>query len=746
MRPAHQTIESQYGNSMLASIVALVAVSPQKFPLTVESIMRGYSLVGHSPRNLKWSPDGKQLTFSWAKAEGSAEPVYRQYLVNLDGAGLKFGDDKAWPAKPKTATPDKELYVSGGDFYVRTPGGTPKKLMSAMGVDYGASLALKGEAVVFLKEGNLFRLNVADGVTTELLPASELPASSTELSPNQATLAKEQAELFKDIPESPAASGEPSKPKRRRREGNFTISPSGDYAVIDEVETPVGVRTAEVPNYISASGYTEMIPTYDKVGDRQPQNRIILVDIKSGKKTEFTTPRRGSIGRVVWSPDKKRAVAWSYSEDNKDGWLLGFDSETQKVTQLWDEHDSAWTQGPGWKVLGWLPDSSRVYFESERTGFAHLMTIDPSGLSPKTLTSGRFEVSEARVDADRKRFLIISSAGSPYKRHVDELPCDGGPIHKLADLSADDNATFEVAPNGKDIAVVKSATNRPPELFINNIQVTKSPTDEWFAGPWTDPPIVMIPARDGAKVPARLYKPKTWKPGGPAVLFVHGAGYLQNVFNGWSYYYREFMFNHLLMDHGYAVLDMDYRGSAGYGAAWRTAIYRHMGGKDLDDQVDGVHWLEKTLGIDKKRVGIYGGSYGGFITLMAMFTQPGVFQAGAALRPVSDWANYNHGYTSDILNLPQNDKEAYRRSSPIYFANGLKGSLLICHGMVDTNVHFQDTVRLVERLIELRKRNWEVAPYPIEDHGFTMPSSWIDEYSRILALFDRVIGPGYRKR
>ena len=103
---------------------------------------------------------------------------------------------------------------------------------------------------------------------------------------------------------------------------------------------------------------------------------------------------------------------------------------------------------------------------------------------------------------------------------------------------------------------------------------------------------------------------------------------------------------------------------------------------------------------------------------MAMFTTPDVFAAGAALRPVTDWAHYNHGYTSNILNVPQNDAEAYRKSSPIYFAEGLKGALLICHGMVDTNVLFQDSVRLAQRLIELRKENWELAPYPVENHGF----------------------------
>src|SRR6186713_3740266 len=199
------------------------------------------------------------------------------------------------------------------------------------------------------------------------------------------------------------------------------------------------------------------------------------------------------------------------------------------------------------------------------------------------------------------------------------------------------------------------------------------------------------------------------------------------------------MFHNLLADNGYTVLYIDYRASAGYGRDWRTGIYQFMGGKDLTDNVDGAAYLVKEHGVDPKRIGIYGGSYGGFITLMGLFTTPDVFAAGAALRPVTDWAHYNHGYTSNILNTPALDPEAYKKSSPIYFAEGLKNRLLILHGMVDVNVHFQDAVRLTQRLIELGKNNWELASYPMEDHGFVEPSSWTDEYKRIFKLFENVL-------
>ena len=164
-------------------------------------------------------------------------------------------------------------------------------------------------------------------------------------------------------------------------------------------------------------------------------------------------------------------------------------------------------------------------------------------------------------------------------------------------------------------------------------KVTDSPAPEFKTYNWIKPEIVMVTARDGAKVPARIYRPAGVPSNRAAVIFVHGAGYLQNVHKWWSQYSREYLFHHLLAARGYTVLDMDYRASAGHGRAWRTAIYRHMGGKDLDDQIDGARWLVKEAGVDSAKIGIYGGSYGGFITLMALFTQPDVFAAGAALRP-----------------------------------------------------------------------------------------------------------------
>ena len=452
--------------------------------------------------------------------------------------------------------------------------------------------------------------------------------------------------------------------------------------------------------------------------------------------------------QVQWSEDGKRAAMLARSADNKDRWVMLLDAATARTRVLAHEHDDAWTNGPGAFTLGWLPDNRSVYFQSEASGFAHLYTVGTDEAArPAQLTSGRFEVSDVRLSEDKTRFLFTSSEGSPFERHLYTMGTNGGARTRLTTMPG--NNAAEVSPDETIFALVRSYSNKPPELYLqpanapatNAKQITTSPIPEWSAHAWIEPQIVTFKARDGADVPARLYKPAAGKGNGAAVIFVHGAGYLQNVHKWWSTYYREYMFHHLLMERGYTVLDIDYRGSAGYGRDWRTGISRFMGGKDLTDHIDGAQYLTRTHGIDAKRMGIYGGSYGGFITFMAMFTTPDVFAAGAALRPVTDWGHYNHPYTSNILNLPQTDREAYERSSPINHAAGLKGALLICHGMVDTNVHFQDSVRLAQRLIELRKENWELAVYPVEDHAFERPDSWADEYKRILKLFETNLQP-----
>ncbi|HEX5069653.1 MAG TPA: S9 family peptidase, partial [Vicinamibacterales bacterium] len=560
------------------------------------------------------------------------------------------------------------------------------------------------------------------------------------------------------------------------RQNVLDLQLSGDekYVWVSVNERPEGTpRGQDVPNYVTSSAYPEMIPGRANVGDVQGRRLLAAVEVGTNHAVWADASAFAGVERKAKpaDPDEPRALNWTAPDvsedgayaivairslDNKDRWFATVDPATGKASIVDWLHDDAWireqnvgaTAGLGGGAgIAWLPDNKRFLFLSEKTGYLQLYSVDMSAAKPaaRALTSGSWEVTDARLSNDRRTVFLTTNEVHPGERQFYTMSVDGGPRTRITTMTGSNEAT--VSPDEKSLAILYSYSNKPPELYTMPLQagatatqVTVSPSEEWRAFKWIDPKVITYKARDGAAVYARLYTPEMIgakrDPKKPAVIFVHGAGYLQNAHKYWSTYFREYMFNNLLASRGYVVLDPDYRASSGYGRDWRTAIYQHMGGKDLEDVVDGARFLVETEKVDPRRIGVYGGSYGGFITLMAMFTTPDVFAAGAALRPVTDWAHYNHGYTSNILNVPQNDPEAYKRSSPIYFADGLKGHLLILHGMVDTNVFFQDSVRLVQRLIELRKENWEIAPYPVENHGFTEETSWADEYKRILKLFE----------
>jgi dipeptidyl aminopeptidase/acylaminoacyl peptidase len=445
-------------------------------------------------------------------------------------------------------------------------------------------------------------------------------------------------------------------------------------------------------------------------------------------------------GGVVWSADAAALGIELFSIDHKDRWLATVDLANYSLVPQHRLTDAAWIES--FNDFGWLNDNKTLWFQSEESGYGHLYTKAPNDAS-RPLTSGRFEVSSPLLSEDGRWFYVLCNAAAPYSYDVYRVPSGGGALQRLTQLQGVEKASLDRS--GRRLLLTHSTPYMRSQIAVTNAdgagmprELTDTRTADYKAMSWIQPEIVQIPSTHfGGTIYAKVYRDPGSKVSAkrPGVLFVHGAGYLQDVHLRFSYYFREQMFNNLLAHLGYVVLDLDYRASAGYGRDWRTAIYRQMGHPELEDMLDGKKWLTEQAGVDPKRVGVYGGSYGGFMTLMALFRAPGEFAAGAALRPVTDWMQYDHDYTAGILNEPQVDPIAYARSSPIEFAAGLQDALLICHGVIDDNVLFEDSMRLYERLIELHKDNFTMSPYPLDRHGFTNADSWLDEYKRIYRLF-----------
>jgi dipeptidyl aminopeptidase/acylaminoacyl peptidase len=754
------------------------AASGSDFPLSIESIMRAEESVGLPPTGLRWSDDSQWLHFEWQPGGLAWDAGRSLYRVRADGSELtQLSEEDENGLEPVLAEGDissnrRWRVTSASDdlWLIDRRTMEVRRLTHTEDAEDQPLFSDDDSAILFRRENDVYRLTLASGALQQLTRIESGPEDEDEEAEGQrAFLESQQLDLFEHVRREEARrargdslretreAAEPAVVRIEREESVQSLTPtrSGTYVLVRAATEATEAQRTVVPDWVTEDGYTRDIAGRTKVGDAQGASRVGIIETATGEvewidvvpgDEEGDLPAR--IFSAGWNDAGTLAFLFAVSSDDENRWIWTVDAATGERTLLDHLHDDEWVAGPCFGCVGFLPDSDRLWFVSEETGWAHLYAVDADGSNRRALTSGEWEVLSVEITEDRSRFLLRTNEGSPFDEHTFWMDFDGSGRRAIGE--GDGRFVATPSPDGRTAAVVHDVANRPPELFLTDLErpvelrrVTTSPTPEWLSFGWVRPEIVRFEAEDGALVPARIYRPADVgaEPNGAGVIFVHGSGYLHNVHNYWSSYYREYQFNHFLAANGYTVLDIDYRGSAGYGAEWRTAIHRWMGGKDLSDQVDGARWLVAREGVDPARVGLYGGSYGGFITLMGLFTAGDTFKAGAALRSVTDWAHYNHGYTGRILNLPHEDEEAFRRSSPIYFAEGLRPDqhLLMLHGMVDTNVHFSDVVRLAQRLIELGKENWELAVYPVEDHGFVEPTSWTDEYRRIFELFERTL-------
>ncbi|RUO36414.1 prolyl oligopeptidase family serine peptidase [Aliidiomarina sanyensis] len=586
--------------------------------------------------------------------------------------------------------------------------------------------------------------------------------------------------------ENPSVAPAPIFLGRNKQIAEVSLSPAGDRMVV-AVQDPQTWRgdSDVMPRYVTETGRIENQDVRRRVADAKPvHHTLYLIDLNSGEKTELSyetlpgwdedvlksvreenyaargetyvserKPRAINVmqrwsapeGNIVWNDDGSAVAIMLRAWDNKDRWIATIDLERGRLQNQDRLHDYAWINRD-FNAFNWLPNSNKIWFLSEGSNYSHIYVRDLDAQSTRAVTSGRYLVDHVTLNQAGDTFYFQANKEHPGIFEIYRVPVAGGDVERLTYLEG--ITQYRLSPDESQLLLTHSSALLPPELYVQDnranasvTRLTETVSDEFLALPWPEPELIGVPSSHVEDpIWSRVYVPDDFDPdraeGYPAVVFIHGAGYLQNAHAGWSQYFREFMFHSKLTQQGYVVLDLDFRGSAGYGRDWRTAVYRQMGTPEVEDLVDVVAWMGEHRNVDVERVGTYGGSYGGFLTFMALFKEPGLFKAGAALRPVTDWAHYNTGYTSNILNLPQDDMIAYRRSSPIYFAEGLEDALLISAPMVDANVFFQDSVRLVQRLIELEKENFETAIFPVEDHGFVEPSSWLDQYRRIYKLFE----------
>ncbi len=784
-------------NNLATALLLICVVQMQSFAqapandsLSVRDIMSEPSIAGMRAEGEKLSPDGKWVAYLWSAASKEPRDLY---LVSTSGDvpilieravdtpdearpdqkesnETNRTDDKAearaaqrnsaQEARERSVTsidwsPDSRriLFSKRGDLYIRNiddPKAVSRRLTRTIAVEGDARWLADSRRVLYRSSGNLFVVDVDQTSIVQLTREGGGAAVRRDDDPTS----QQNNTISSSTTNISVSAAQPS-------DDGQLIS----YIVSDNTKQ----RALVVPNYI---GEFVTAPTFRR-GWSMQRVQIVKSDGSSSIALVAKLPEQDGVGyirSVRWTPDSKALIVDRIDRDTKRRQIYLVNAMDGASKLIDEEKDAKWI-APLSRIVEVSPKGDRLLFASERGGYNHLFMIalpvadkqKPASNIPlvRQLTVGEWEVNWAKWLPTDDRIIYSSTEGSTSERHFYILNLQTNKSVRMEHrpgMDVDPQLAKSYAADGSLTWLYEhSEWNMPSDLFSMSVfvqapkpfsipiikRLTNTVPSRFSQIKWTQPTFVEFRAKDGKLVKARVYSPRRSDVSTkyPAVVFVHGAGYLQNVINGWNNYYREAMFNHILVQQGYVVLDIDYRGSAGYGRDWRTDVHDFLGGTDFQDHLDGIDFIIKNYAVDPARVGMYGGSYGGFMAEMAVMRAPEKVACAAALRPVADWKNYYASspvYTTERLGFPDKNAEAYKRSSPITYASQLRSPLLILHGMVDDNVHFQDSAQLIEKLIELGKTEYfETMFYPTENHGFVKPESWTDEYERILRFFNR---------
>lgn len=668
--------------------------------LQLKTIFEEPFLAGVRPNPLRFSPDGQHFYFSWN--DSSYASKMGTYRVDLEGRNVEAVSND--PLLRSVASPDnaKIAYTQRNDLIVASLDGSDERtVFSGTSPVRNTTWSAGSDKIAFVYGNDVWVANLTDGRVSQLTNLDD---------------------------------GEPSYSIRHwaHNDGKLVLfqNDTSDYR---EVFFP-----RYVPEFVEPGG------------SRRGQPNITV--------TVFDIEKRS--GKVVLEGDyyllnsdvsvNGRFLAADYTDHPmKMRRIVQYDMEDDSSRLLHSETTEGWIYSPMLN-LNYAPEGDVLMFTSEDNGWGHIYTVRADGSRLSRLTSGNYEVVWVQwIDANN--LVFASTERDSGLRDLYTVNANTFAVNRLTRTDAY-RLNFRLSPDKRFVTYSRTFWNQPSDIYIldirrprNEVRLTNSIPERFELIEWQTPQYIHFTSRDEeTSLTMDVLKPHDFDPGNkyPVVVFVHGAGSLQNVFQGWSTsYHREYMFHQYLNKHGYVVVEVDYRHSTGYGRKFREDVTNWMGKYELEDIIDGLEYLNRQYGyLDMEHVGVYGGSYGGFMALYALSNAPEYFAAGAALRAVTNWVNYFHanpGYTRPRLGDPVEDKEHYDRSSPITYADSLSRPAIILHGLIDDNVGFQDAAQYIDRLIMSGNTNFEMMMYPSERHAYTHPNSWYDQYLRIFEFFEK---------
>ncbi|HWY27378.1 MAG TPA: S9 family peptidase [Candidatus Angelobacter sp.] len=709
--------------------------------ITVERLYSAPSLQGQLTEGIEWSPDGARFSYIERKGTGKdsalelwtmdASTGERKVLVNAEvlkavtqpekvqniqatGLGRVQADNYQW------APDGNSLLFVGGNSLVMLDLRTmkPKSVLSSEKDIEDPRFSPDGKWLAFVRNFNLEVTNIATGETKALTTGGGEELLKGKLD----WVYPEELDAVTAYWWSPDSS--------KIAYYQMDERPVTRYPIMD-MSSPLG-----------AMEFTR----FPQAGEPNPIVRVGVVPVTGGETKWMDTGANTDayLPRVMWLRDSRRISIQRLNRAQTRLDLLFCDASTGVAQAVLAESDKYWVNlGDD---LYFFADAKRFLWSSERTGFRHYYLYDLAGKQLEQLTSGDWQLSgvggfgpgtESHPVVDEKNDYIyflsnkdnaiesqlfrVSLRDKSITRITREAGTHSVAISPAANTFVDTFSTAIIPPrqdlyrmDGSRAAIINE--NKVPELAEYHI----SPVE--FSS---------TSASDGTKLYLRIMKPPNFDPARkyPVLIFTYGGPHAQVVTNAWD---PSLLWDESVAAKGYIIFSLDNRGSYGRGHAFETPVYHQFGKVELEDQLAGVKYLKSLGYVDGSRIGIWGWSYGGYMTLYSLFNAPDVFKAGIAVAPVSDWKLYDTIYTERYMGTPQNNADGYKNSSPVNQASRLKGRLMLAHGTGDDNVHFANTSEVINQLIEGGHYPARLMIFPGRGHPIGDPPARIQLFDGIM--------------
>ena len=718
---------------MLAVVVATVVAAPARAqpartPLTIDRITTGRSLIGTTPIAPAWSPTSRHLAFLW---NDQGQPQRTLWIIDRDGTTPRqvlaaTGDA---PVSDFTWLPDGGtiVFVQGGDLY-RAPvtGGAPQRLTTNGGEKSDITISPDGTQIAFLSGGDLYAMPMRTRVPVRLTSVAVAPVGTIPL-----------GTYFRADAEIGSATWGGDAP-------TYAWSPDSKTIAVHFVDRRA-VPTLSIPYFLGSA------PVLNRVrrsapGDVNEVRMIGLLELASRQLRFIGLPdsSRTRIVNFAWSVRGALLIDRA-TDDEIDRTIHIVEPGQFVLTRIWHDHRESRIYND--IASAWSADGRSVLITGDLDDRYLLYRLTPGDTVPHALTPSTSDVTSAALpNAVTGDILYVSNEPLPAERQVWTMRPDGTRRERITHR-AGTHMPFP-SPDGTMLALLSTDDVTPSELWLQPLRggaasrrITHSQAPEFAAVPWVTPMYVAVRSRtDTPPLHTRiLYPPNLDRAKKYPVLF--GPVYSNTVRNRWAGLYATLQ-QYLAIERGYIVVQVDVRGSTGYGRSFREKFLMDWGGQDLEDLQSVVEYMKSQPFVDGNRFGIWGSSYGGTLAVYSLLKKPGLFQAGVAGAPATD----PHFFGSDdvaIARRPQTHPETFTRGA-LQYAGNLRDHLLIIHGMQDDVVPFATTVALAEEFMRLGK-DFDIAFAPAATHGWTQRPYYARYLlTRLVNHFDRYLGAGPR--